>query len=337
MPNRKFKRRLLCTVIIFCCAMLILFTFTKVDKKEQPVNVAVNSLHFVAIVPTLNDKDKTGFQETMDQLSSEFNVSIELHEFATAVDQQQMLRISPNIGIDGVLLWPISADDEDYKEGLTDCREAGVPLVIIDRDIASNLRNSFIGSGASSDLLVLEQGIRAMDNQDTFAVGNRFIYNENQVVELLIFKKGVRQTLNAAEVQDTKLRELAESPPDMYHVSAHFKFKGDDARILNLKYILINLFSSESPPGMFFSLDNTLTTVSAAAKSNILSNNKLGIQLIGYGDLSEDQSYLDAHMINGVVTSKPDTSFYIGIRYLRDLYYGRWVPSTMDSGINFFK
>lgn len=88
---------------------------------------------------------------------------------------------------------------------------------------------------------------------------------------------------------------------------------------------------------MFFSLDNTLTTVSAAAKSNILSNNKLGIQLIGYGDLSEDQSYLDAHMINGVVTSKPDTSFYIGIRYLRDLYYGRWVPSTMDSGINFFK
>ena len=44
---------------------------------------------------------------------------------------------------------------------------------------------------------------------------------------------------------------------------------------------------------------------------------------------------MESGILDGLVTSRPDVSITIGIRYLRDICRDFWVPETMDSGIDF--
>lgn len=165
-------------------------------------------------------------------------------------------------------------------------------------------------------------------------VGNLTGNGQNQTAELIRFSR--RQTGQVApeEVLDKKLRQLVLTPPEGYQAVDRLCLEGREAQSLNLKYTLINLISAPDAPALFFSLDNNLTgTVISAKKSAALVSGG-DLKLLCFGTLSQYQDSLERDVLDGLMTSRPEVSINVGLRYLRDLARGFWVPAAMDSGID---
>jgi hypothetical protein len=288
----------------------------------------------VAILPALEDGREAAAQAVRD-VGTAYGLRIEIQSFSTAADQQKLLHLLPQTDVDGVLLWPVSTDDRDYSGALRACSQADLPVVVIDRDVAAGSRSSFIGSGIASGMLVLEQSLATLPEDDFLTVGNSFSSGSAQAVELVVFSRsdsaGVFQS---DQIRDPKLRRVAQKPPTGWHAQRYVCLEGEDARALQLRYNLESLLRAYSP-GLFFSLDRTLTEAAASAKSELGRPESAAVQLLGYGDAGEDRDLLEDSTLDGLLTSKPAISAKIAVRYLRDLCRGFWVPSTMDSGITF--
>lgn len=318
-------------VIVLCIGALLFQALQQSGSGEKEV---AGEMHFVLIVPA-QDSEEGNVRESVEQLADRYRLDIEFHAFSTVAEQKQMLRVLPQTEVDGVLLWPISVSDDDYWEELTALRNAGIPVVVMERDVAQKVRSSFVGSGTSSDLMVLNQSLKSLRDDDSIVVGNLSGSGNSQIVELLFFRKVLSSEVEEDLLIDKKLRQMVQTPPDGYQAVDYLRLEGKSAQSLNLKYALINLFSDEDAPKLFFSLDNTLSATAISAKKSDILTNRISSQLLCYGEISQYQDSLDNGILDGLVTSRPRVSASIGIRYLRDICRDFWIPETMDSGIDF--
>lgn len=303
--------------------------FALCSNKEPPYDT--NKMHFVVMIPQFGMKDDNVW-EVLRGMEEAYRLDLECHMFSTAKEQTQMLHLLSKTEVDGVLLWPVSADGNFYKSELEMLNASRIPVVIVDRDVAGGTRNSFIGSGSTSDRMVLTQSLLTLGDSSTFVVGNRFGSGREQVVELTFFEKTDSASFEVDVPQDMKLQQIAALPPTGYQMVDYLRLEDESARALSLKYTLTNIFAGAQAPDLFFSLDSTLSVAAAAAKqSTMLQSTQKPLTLLCYGDLN--QSDLEMDLIDGLVTSRPDISISIGIRYLRDICRGFWVPEMMDSGV----
>lgn len=331
MKKRRLGLYALNIMMIICVSM---FLIQMLQQSYAAGDVTPGEMHFALIAPA-QEIEESDVSETVEQMAERFCLDIEVHAFSTVAEQKQLLRLLSETDIDGILLWPISANDADYEEELQTLRDAEIPVVVVDRDVAQGLRDSFIGSGISSDLVVLNQSLKTLEADASFVVGNRSGSGNGQVVELLFFEKTWEGAVAIEQLSDKKLRQMVQTPPEDYQAVNYLRLEGKSAQSLNLKYALVNLFCEGDAPELFFSLDNDLSATAVSAKKSGIYNETNSIHLLCYGRRSQYQESLDNGVINGLVTSKPDVSVSIGIRYLRDICRDFWVPETMDSGIDF--
>jgi len=334
MKQRRLGLYVLYIVMITCVSILL---FQMLQQSYPATDAGPGELHFALITPSQEIEESNVF-EIAEETAKEFHLDIEFHAFPTVAEQKQMLRVLAETDVDGILLWPISVNDLDYQEELQALQNTGIPVVVVDRDVAQGIRRSFIGSGTSSDLVVLNQSLKALKKDASFLVGNRSGSGNGQVVELLLFEKAEEGTVAVERVRDKKLRQMIQTPPEEYQAVDYLRFEGKSAQSLSLKYALISLFSEHDSLEMFFSLDNDLSATAVSVKKSIVYSDhhkQSSIRLICYGRYSQYQESLDNGTINGLITSRPDVSVFMGIRYLRDICRGFWVPETMDSGIDF--
>lgn len=319
-------------VVAVCMVGLIvrLLGQTVVDDKMEPAEA-----HFAILIPA-QDSEESGVRAAIRLLAEEYHLDMEVHEFATVAEQKQMLRLLPSTEVDGVLLWPLSTDDADYEKEITKLQEMRIPVVVVERDVAQEQRNSFIGSGTSSDLLVLNQRVKDLQTRDCFIVGNRSGNGSSQMVELVIFQRGEwANTVLKTLPQDKKLRQLTQEPPEGYVAVESISLMGEDARSLQLKRALTDLFYRKDDLKLFFSLDEDLSTAAVSAKRSMGAAEQGDLQLLCYGEIELYRESLESGILDGLVTSRPDVSVTVGIRYLRDICRDFWVPEAMDSGIDF--
>lgn len=199
-------------VIVLCIGALLLQTLQQSGSGEKE---EAGEMHFVLIVPA-QDSEKGNVRESVEQLADRYRLDIEFHAFSTVAEQKQMLRVLPETNVDGVLLWPISVSDDDYWEELTALRNVGIPVVVMERDVAQEVRSSFVGSGTSSDLMVLNQSLKLLRDDDSIVVGNLSGSGNSQIVELLFFRKVPSREVEEDLLIDKKLRQMAQTPPDVY-------------------------------------------------------------------------------------------------------------------------
>lgn len=309
--------RALAGALLLAALLFTVWRFS--DRAEAPRT----GMHFALIVPEQGGQE--WLRSTVEELEAAYNLRLEVESFPSAAEQKRFLRLLPETEVDGVLLWPISVNQDDYAGEMEALQEVGVPLVVVDRDVRETLRDSFIGSGYKSDLLVLSQSLRSLPGGESFIVGNRSGGNGGQVVELLFFRREDGEA--DFEAQDMKLRQLGENPPEGYRAAEYLRLEGTNA--LQLRQRLRELFSGDRAPDLFFSLDPTLSAAAVSAKRQLGAD--CGVRLLCYGDQS--LSDVEEGLVDGLVTSLPEVSVTIGVRYLRDICRGFWVPGSMDSGI----
>lgn len=328
--KRELQRWMLYLLMAGCLVGLLWQTLQQPDTAGQQ---EPGERHFAVLVPQ-SDSANSNVEEVVEQMAREYRLDLELHAFSAVAEQKQMLRLLAKTDVDGVVLWPISASDADYSAEIQALRGADIPVVVMERDVARGARNSFVGSGTTSDLLVLEQSLQALDNPNRFVVGNQSGSGSSQVVEMLVFQRNRFSSDAGGQTQDNKLRQLAANPPEGYQAVDYLRLEGEETRSLTVKYTLVALFSGDDAPGLFFSLDEALSDTAISAKQSDPLSAARDVMLLCYGERTEHTEYLDNGILDGLVTSRPGVSAYIAIRYLRDLCRDFWVPAAMDSGID---
>ena len=124
----------------------------------------------------------------LEELEEDYELRLELQDFPSAADQRRFLRLLPETDVDGVLLWPISVNQDDYAGEMHALREAGVPLVVVSKQLGhaqtSTTANIYAHAIASAqakamqtfdrfnDLIGQEQGEEQSPERKKKAAGN---------------------------------------------------------------------------------------------------------------------------------------------------------------------
>lgn len=288
--------------------------------------------HILMLLPTL-EEGREDFRRKADELSNQYNLRIEIMDLATVSAQKQMLSIVPDTDVDAVLLWALTNIDEDYREELIACRQAGIPVVLIDHDFNDRtLRNSFVGGGINSELMVINQMILwTVKNDASILIGSYSYAGSSEIYELLRLEKGEAPGFDLTQLQSARLKSFAAAPPDGYSPRECLRISDQQGASLNLK--LQETLRQEEQTGLIFSLDSTLTSALAASvDSGTLDKAAVGC-IVGYGDQDKLGPYIRSGVIDELIVSDTLYSAYIGVRYLYDILRGFYVPDTLDSGV----
>ncbi len=315
--------------------ILILTALLLQQRSKVPAEAGARhtGAHILMLLPTL-EEGREDFRRRANELSDQYDLRIEIMDLATVSAQKQMLSIVPDTDVDAVLLWALTNIDEDYREELTACRQAGIPVVLIDHDFNDHtLRNSFVGGGINSELMVINQMILwTVENDASILIGSYSYADSSEIYELLRLEKGEASGFDLTQLQSARLKSFAAAPPDGYSPRECLRISGQQGTAsLNLK--LLETLWQEEQTGLIFSLDSTLTSALAASvDSGTLDKAAVGC-IVGYGNQDKLDPYIRSGVIDELIVSDTLYSAYIGVRYLYDILRGFYVPDTLDSGV----
>lgn len=322
-------------VIALCLtAITVLFAVFLLQRREPDGQETLHDgFHILMLLPGLKDQTEE-FRTEARRIADRYNLQVEVMSLATVSAQQQMLSLVPFTEVDAVLLWAVSDMDEDYATELRACREAEIPVVLIDHDfVDKDLRDSYIGSGMNSELMVINQTLWMTDSSAPVLIGGFSHSGSGDTYELLVMRKGPPMEFNADRIVNERLRAFVEAPPNGYSAAEYIEVRTDGESTAALNMQLIETLREQEPVRLFFSLDESLTNALAMAlESGRLSKEQLHT-VIGYGGSDELIDALKSGMLDELIISDVLYSSTIGLRYLNDLLRDFHVPSTLDSGV----
>lgn len=330
------KNRISLVGISVCLLAIIvlvaLFFYEREDPETQKLSTH-NGAHILMLLPGQEELAEE-FDAAAKEVADKYDLRMESMSLSTVGAQQQMLSLVPLTDVDGVLLWAVSSIDEDYAMELRDCRDAGIPVVMIDHDFGDkSLRNSFVGSGMNSELMVINQTLWFTEGNQPILIGTYSHASSGDIYELLMMEKIENPDFRAEQIWSERLRAFVGEPPNEYYASRYIQVRAADSGMAALNLELIRVLHEIDATGLVFSLDETLTRALAAAVENgILEKDRLGI-VIGYGSDSELEHYVEKDIVDELIVSDVLYSSKIGLRYLNDILRGFYVPSELDSGV----
>lgn len=326
-------------VISICLATIIAFVlyfFHLRGAFEQKVIYEHDGPHILMLLPNISEEEQNAFQTMAKEIADDFNLQVEIMSLSTVSSQKRMLSLVPMTDVDAVLFWAVSNIDSDYAQELHACKNAGIPVVLIDHDFESkSLRNSFIGSGINSELMVINQlTLWAVGDDASLVIGSYSATSSGELYELLFMTQTKNPSFDAQQIRSERLKAFVENRPNGYYADRYVQVRADTVGTGALNVQLVSTLLQEETPGLLFSLSEPLTNALATAiDSGQLTENAPAF-FVGYGREATLTPYIEAGVIDELVVSDVLYSSKIGLRYLNDLVRGLYVPPTLDSGVD---
>ena len=230
--DRKMRKKNRCnTTVILICLAAIVGLITLFFYHREHLHTETASLHggehILILLPSLEAQTEE-FSAAAQEIADVYDLRIECMGLSTVAAQRQMLSLVPLSDVDAVLLWAVSNMDEDYAAELQACREAGIPVVMIDHDLRDkSLRSSFIGSGMNSELMVINQTLWLTDKDLPILIGAYSHASSGEIYELLLMEKTPNPDLAAEQIWNDRLKAFVETPPNDYHASRYIQVRAD--------------------------------------------------------------------------------------------------------------
>ncbi|MBQ9330714.1 MAG: hypothetical protein IJ221_07040 [Oscillibacter sp.] len=317
-------------VVIVSLFFVFLYLRSASRRERDPIH---NGPHILMLLPGLRDEESGEFGAMSREIADRYDLRVETMSASTVSSQQEMLSLVPMTDVDAVLFWGVSKADADYARELAACREAGVPVVMIDHDFEDKtLRASFIGSGITSELMVINETLYTAGDAPIL-IGNYSPAGSSDLYELLVLRREENPAFNPDQIQSERLKSFVENHPNGYYADEYIQIGTEGGGMAALNLRLIETLSRAEGAELFFSLNETLTeTLAVALETDTLPKNALGA-VIGYGREADLRQYVERGIISELLVSDVLYSSRIGLRYLNDILRGFYVPSTLDSGV----
>ena len=204
-----------CLIAILGLSFFYLYLRSTFRGEAPPVG---DGAHILMLLPSLEDAESADFHAMAQDIAEQYGLRVEIMTQATVDGQREMLSIVPMTDVDAVLLWAVSNLDEDYQQELTGCRAAGIPVAIVEHDFEDkSLRDSFIGSGMNSELMVINQTLWDIREGSPVIIGSYSHAGEGELYELLVMLQEENPDFDPSQIRSERLRVFVENHPNDYY------------------------------------------------------------------------------------------------------------------------
>ncbi|MDN3673166.1 LacI family DNA-binding transcriptional regulator [Flavobacterium branchiarum] len=250
--------------------------------------------HFAVLLPKYENieywkSQVSGIEKAANELGK-FGVVLNyfFFDFNTTSFKKYLKKIM-NFECDGLLFAPIF-----YKESLhflNEYKKKGIPIVMIDTDIARYQKHAYVGQDAF---------------QSGYLAGRLVSFSLKKEKKILIFKI---------------TREIDSTSAYLQRIDGFYSFFKDHDEFSDFKFSEISIKGSginQLNKAMFEDVNCVFVTNSRAYfVARFLQENDIkGVHIIGYDLLRENVEYLKSGVIDFLINQKPEEQGYIGIDYL---------------------
>ena len=324
----KWGQRVILGLLLICtvyAASLIASTYRLflIDAGDTP---PVDQQRIVAVIPDAGNVDIESIRREVERASQRYGTLVEFYETATMEEQLQVIQIAVDSHADGLLLYPMEKDG--YGAVLAECRQNGIPVVVISQRMENAVFDTYIGSTNTSERMAVLSCIGATGGAGKVLVVDRLssggqLYMEAAALEPV----GTEEPQGLPELR-TKVANLAEMPFEGYQVQSVTVLEDEQASSYSMYTELYRLLDTQRPAAVF-SYDEDVTNVIAACLTNTYT--LPDIYTVGYGILEECADQIRSGTLDGLIQQNDAYSASLAVRYLLELRRGGIMPADVDS------
>lgn len=254
--------------------------------------------HFAMVCENVDDPFWLSIKKGVEKASKEFNVAVEFNGpgISNMDEQWKYLDMAIASRVDGIVtyVW----DEDQAGELINKGVKKNIPVVTIGRDAKASMRTAFVGMNAySSGVQLGRMALAATGDEGDVAV----LIGKNQVGGTML------QNLMISGIKDAfKIHDRIDFSIIEY----------DDLNFLGIEDTIKDLLTSRPE------LDTIVCTTASdtiAVAQRLIDLNKVGYNIIGYGDSPELLGYIDSEVVFGTVTANHEQMGYDAIRALMDI------------------
>ncbi|NLP45770.1 MAG: sugar ABC transporter substrate-binding protein [Epulopiscium sp.] len=298
------------TTIVFVLVLLLLSTtgliFFRINnalnKVEQNTGIIVPDqipdYHFAMIYQDVDDSVWFSIKKGVEKAAKAFNVAVEFNSSST-VNGYEMLKyldIAVASKVDGIItyVW----DEEQISPLIDRAVNQGIPVITIGRDVKESNRTAFIGVNTYDYGIQLGRMIvAATRGQGEVAIVDDSDPKGEVIVQNLMI---------------LGIRDAIKQYPDIHISSIEY----NNEEFLGIEDVVNDLLQNNSKISTIVCTSEKDTTIIA---ERLIDLNKVGYNIIGYGDSSELLRYIEKGVVFGTVTADLEKMGYDTIEAMVDI------------------
>lgn len=267
------------------------------------------SLHFVLILPSMDNEFFQNIWDSMSRTASEDGVGVELQIPRTRDSESrgmaELLEIARISKVDGIAIFV--SHEKNLTPEINRCELAGIPIITLESDAPKSRRSAFIGSNSfkiGQYLGLLMQEARPEGVRSAYIKSEYFSERASQWD---IIQYGILTGLSG-EIQNRRLIQR----------KTRFGVISSESTVREICYT--------NPDVNCILCTSLVDTVSAA---NVIQDFRLSakVSIVGYGYNNEIQRGFDTGLIHGTVVRDPIAIGKEGVSALIKLNNNEFVPS----------
>lgn len=304
--------RLLLAAVFLLFAFALTRSITTMASLTEAVAVRSGSggaraLHVAVFLP---EQDTIFFQELrrgVRSVADDYDIAITFHPIGSDAPEFRHARYS---GIDGAIIYPYLPETEMLLR-LEELDEAGIPVVLIEQDVADDWPWTFVGTNN------FEMGRR---------IGARLA--ERTEHEQIVVVYSDKSPAVAAEKE---LIELGMTTTMGERLGAPISRRQTGLNPLDAEALTYQLLRSGSGISalVFTDTDDTLAALQAIINLNLVGE----VQVVGFGVTDAIMDYLDRGVLNATIAVNPQRVGIESVRVLSELIQTGNAPGYVDTGV----
>lgn len=265
--------------------------------------------------------------QAMQTAGDLYGAHVELYECTTSQEQANLLALATQVGVDGVMLYPI--DSSGYEDMLAQCTQADIPVVVISKRLESGTCDIFIGPSLNAERMAISACIGRVGGEGEILIIDQLVVEQGMYLEVAKITKESQTPAYQGENPMTRIADVVEKPFDGYTVTDVLTIKDDSTGYNSLYYALKDLIN-DIEPSAIFSYDESLTNTIASC---LAAQQRTTPYVMGYGTLDANESYLRSGEIDGLVVTEDVEASALAVRFLKQLHIKSTMPSESGIGL----
>ncbi len=306
--------RILLVVVFLVFAFALTRSVTTMVSLTQAVasrtGAGAPRSHHVAVF--LPEQDTRFFQELRKgvvTVADDYDIAVSFHPIGPDAPEFRLARFT---GIDGAIIYPYLPERE-MRQRLELLEENGIPVVLIEQDIADDWPWTFVGTNN------FEMGRRIGTRLAESGEHNRIVvvYSEKSpavAAEKELIELGMTTVIGDRLAVPINRRQTALNPLEAEA----------------LTYQLLRSASASPITALVFTdTDDTLAALQAIINLNLVGE----VQIIGFGVTDAIMDYLDRGVLDATIAVNPQRIGIESVRVLAELLETGNAPGYVDTGV----
>ncbi len=276
-------------------------------------SVETRARHVAVFLPEQNTLFFQHLREGAQSVADDFDMAVSFHPIGPESAEFRYARYS---GIEGAIIFPYLAEEEMLQR-LEELDDAGIPVVLIEQDVADELPWTFVGTNNFELGRRVGQRLIERDEHDQIVV----VYSDKSpavAAERELMELGITTAMGDRLRTPIARRHTGLNPLDAEAVTYQLLRSPTERPISAL---------------VFTDTDDTFAALQAIINLNLVGE----VQVVGFGVTDSIIDYLDRGVLSATIAVNPQRIGIESVRVLDELIRTGNAPGYVDTGVEILR